>query len=72
MTVGELKRELDDLPDEMLIVVPGYDHFYDDATLIVERAVDDVGEGLYTYYGPQNHPVASVPVDVVVIQKVAK
>lgn len=51
MTIKQLKEQLIGIPDDALIVVRGYDHFYNEAAVESTTAVKDLKTGeIYEYY----------------------
>lgn len=60
MTVGFLKKFIEDIPDETNVLVDGSDHSYEHAAVCVESArfkkgmgfTEDWGPGYESEYGP--------------------
>lgn len=54
LTVGALRAAIDGVSDEMLVVVPGFDHSYDiQASASVTSAIDE-GDQLSEDFGPEH------------------
>ena len=66
MTVGQLKKLIADLPEDMQIVTPGYDHSYVRAHASTCDAECHAGD-FYEYYNDANMVDGSFKVKVLVV-----
>lgn len=66
MTVGQLKKRLKDVDDDILVVRSGPDHSYFETYGTLGKAESNEG-GYYEYYGDEHMSEDSVVIDVFII-----
>ncbi len=55
MNIGKLKAKIADLPDDMIIVIPAYDHSYRKANASISKIViEGKKEHLSEYFGGES------------------
>lgn len=66
LTVGKLRKTIKDLPDELPVLLPGWDHSYNRAAL-AEKATVELIEGRYYEYFPNSDTDGTTAFALVVI-----
>ena len=67
MTVGQLKKRLKDVDNDVLVVRSGHDHSYCETYGTLGLAESNEG-GYYEYYGDEHMGEDSVVIDVFIIE----
>ena len=70
--IGELKKLIADLPDEMKLVTPGSDHSYDTASASVQQAEVKYSKGgridyMWEYYDEGNRSYKTTKIEEVLV-----